>query len=104
MEHFDDAAIAALLNEQLRVADSVVFSVPSDHYPRQDVGNERLMSPAAWEQILTERLDRRLFRVAVRYYPFDLEALKYSVLAGRWLGAFSVLVSVDRVGPGEARA
>ena len=104
MEHFDDAAIAALLDEQLRVADSVVFSIPSDHYPRQDVGNERLMSPAAWEKILSERLDGRLFRVAVRYYPFDLEALKYSVLAGRWLGGFSVLVSIDRVGPGEARA
>ena len=104
MEHFEDDEIAALVHEQLRVADSVVFSVPSDHYPRQDVGNERLMSPAAWESILGARLDRRSFRVTVRYYPFDLEALKYSVLAGRWLGSFSVLVCVDRIGPGVVRA
>jgi SAM-dependent methyltransferase len=104
MEHFEDEEIGALVTEQLRVADSVVFSVPSDRYPRQDVGNERLMPPAAWERILAERLDRRAYRVAVRYYPFDLEAFKYSALAGRWLGSFSVLATIDRVGPGLVRA
>ena len=95
MEHFDDDAIAALLGEQLRVCRSVVFSVPSDRYPRQDVGNERLMPPARWREIVERAVDGGRYAVRARYYRGDLEALKYSVLARRWLGSFSVLVTVD---------
>lgn len=97
MEHFGDAGIAALLAEQLRVCRSVVFSVPSDHYPRQDVGNERLMPPARWQRIVEDAIAAAgRYRVAARYYRMDLEAFKYSVLARRALGSFSVLVAVDR--------
>lgn len=95
MEHFSDVEIQALVREQLRVCRSVVFSVPSDRYPRQDVGNERLMTPPQWETIVRAGVDTRRYRVQARYYQTDLEALKYSVLAGRWLGSFSVLVTVD---------
>lgn len=94
MEHFDDDGIAGLVREQLRACRSVVFSVPSDHYPRQDVGNERLMPPARWREIV-ERAAGPGYVVKARYYHGDLEALKYSVLARRWLGSFSVLVTVD---------
>jgi len=96
MEHFDDDAIASLVREQLRVCRSVVFSIPSDRYPRQDVGNERLMPPASWHRIV-ERAVGPGYRIQARYYRGDLEALKYSVKAGRWLGSFSVLVTVDRL-------
>jgi hypothetical protein len=95
MEHFDDEAIGALLREQLRVCRSVVFSVPSDRYPRQDVGDERLMPPGDWERLLKLAIGAD-YAVAARYYPLDLEALKYSVLARRRLGSFSVLVAIDR--------
>jgi SAM-dependent methyltransferase len=95
MEHFDDDGVAGLLREQLRVCRSVVFSIPSDRYPRQDVGNERLMPPARWRQIV-ERAAGPGYAVDARYYRADLEALKYSVKARRWLGSFSVLVTVDR--------
>ncbi|MEO8621128.1 MAG: class I SAM-dependent methyltransferase [bacterium] len=94
MEHFSDDSIALLLREQLRVARSVVFSVPSDHYPRQDVGDERLMSPDAWSEIV-QRGVRGAYRVRASYYRLDLEAAKYSLLARRRLGSFSVLVTVD---------
>ncbi|MEP7002503.1 MAG: class I SAM-dependent methyltransferase [bacterium] len=94
MEHFSDDAIALLLREQLRVAKSVVFSVPSDHYPRQDLGNERLMSPDAWSEIVRLGLSGG-YRVRAGYYRVDLEAAKYSLLAHRRLGGFSVLVTVD---------
>jgi len=94
MEHFDDDGVAGLVREQLRVCRSAVFSVPSDHYPRQDVGNERLMPPERWRAIV-ERAAGPGYRVQARYYRGDLEALKYSVLARRWLGSFSVLVTVD---------
>lgn len=96
MEHFGDEAIAGLLAEQLRVSRSVVFSVPSDRYPRQDVGNERLMPPARWQEIVTRAVaSAGHYRVAARYYRLDLESWKYSVLARRALGSFSVLVTVD---------
>jgi hypothetical protein len=95
MEHFADEDIARLVGEQLRVCRSVVFSIPSDRYPRQDVGNERLMPPARWREIV-ERAVGSGYAVEARYYRGDLEALKYSVKARRWLGSFSVLVTVDR--------
>jgi SAM-dependent methyltransferase len=95
MEHFPDGAIADLIREQLRVSNSVVFSVPSDRYPRQDVGNERLMPPAHWAAIVRSGLPASGFRVRARYYRFDPESWKYSALARRRLGSFSVLVTVD---------
>lgn len=95
MEHFSDDQIVALVREQLRVCRSVVFSVPSDRYPRQDVGNERLMPPERWAQIVAGAVDPARHRVRARYYRFDLESLKYSVKAGRRLGGFSVLVTID---------
>jgi SAM-dependent methyltransferase len=99
MEHFSDDQIRDLVSEQLRVCRSLVFSVPSDRYPRQDVGNERLMPPGRWAEIVTAMVDPRRHRVAARYYRFDLESLKYSVRAGRPLGGFSVLVTVDPLTP-----
>jgi SAM-dependent methyltransferase len=95
MEHFDDEAIGSLVREQLRVCRSVTFSVPSDRYPRQDVGDERLMDPKRWREIVTSAVENDRYRVTSRYYRIDSESIKYSVLAGRWLGRFSVLVTVD---------
>jgi ubiquinone/menaquinone biosynthesis C-methylase UbiE len=95
MEHFDDAAIGRLLREQLRVCRSAVFSVPSDRYPRQDVGDERLLPPGAWQELVERALAGSPVRVAARYYRLDLESLKYSLLARRPLGGFSVLVTID---------
>jgi SAM-dependent methyltransferase len=51
-EHFDDGAVGRLVEQQLSVARRVVFSVPSDAYPRQDFGNERLLSPTQWSDVL----------------------------------------------------
>jgi hypothetical protein len=95
MEHFSDDRIAGLLREQLRVCRSVAFSVPSDRYPRQDVGDERLMPPDRWREIVSRAVDTGRYSVSARYYRRDLEALKYSILARRRLGSFSVLVTID---------
>lgn len=95
LEHFADEEIGPLLREQLRVCRSVVFSVPSDRYPRRDVGNERLMRPTRWEEIVRRAVSDLPVRIRARYLRLDLEALKYSVLARRWLGSFAVLVVID---------
>jgi SAM-dependent methyltransferase len=51
-EHFDDEDIRSLLSSQLAVASRAVFSVPSDFYPQQDLGDERLLSLEEWRSIL----------------------------------------------------
>jgi SAM-dependent methyltransferase len=96
MEHFSDEGIVALVREQMRVCRSAVFSIPSDHYPRQDVGDERLMPPAEWARILGNAFGEREYIIRARYYGIDLERLKYSIKARRDLGGFNVLVTVDR--------
>jgi SAM-dependent methyltransferase len=103
MEHFSDESIGRLLREQLRVCRSVVFSVPSDRYPRQDVGDERLLPPERWRRIVASAVPAGEHRVIARYYRWDLEALKYSLLARRRLGSFSVLVTIDPAGPAGPR-
>jgi len=52
LEHFSDEDIRRLLSEQLRVASSVVFSVPNNHYPQREFGDERLLRRKEWEQVI----------------------------------------------------
>jgi SAM-dependent methyltransferase len=68
-EHFDDEQIAALLQEQTRVARRVVLSVPNDRYGVQDFGNERLLTKAQWDELLT-RLGGRVLE-SKNYSPFN---------------------------------
>ncbi len=51
-EHFQDDEIVALLRQQLRVANHVVFSVPNRAYGRKDRGDERLMTRDEWDAVL----------------------------------------------------
>ncbi len=53
-EHFSDEDIRALMDEQLRVAGKVFFSVPSKFYRVKDFGNERLMTIGEWKSILKD--------------------------------------------------
>lgn len=66
-EHFSDDEIARLLAEQSRVARYVVISVPNRSYAVQDFGNERLLTRAEWEALLT-RLGYRIL-VSEDYAP-----------------------------------
>jgi len=62
LEHFSDKQIHQLLNEHLRIAPVVWFSVPNCFYPKCDLGNERLMSKSAWEKIL------QLYKIEISHY------------------------------------
>ncbi|MDA3935277.1 MAG: class I SAM-dependent methyltransferase [Actinomycetota bacterium] len=66
-EHFDDTDVSRLVDEQLKVAGRVVFSVPSSLYPEQDFGNERLLTDEQWRSILKDRPN-----ADVLYYGFEL--------------------------------
>jgi glycosyltransferase involved in cell wall biosynthesis/Tfp pilus assembly protein PilF len=52
LEHFTDDDIRKLMQQQLQIADKVLFSVPSAFYPQQDFGDERLMTLEEWREIL----------------------------------------------------
>jgi ubiquinone/menaquinone biosynthesis C-methylase UbiE len=53
LEHFDDEDIVRLLKEQCRVAKCVFLSVPNNFYNHRDFGDERLLSKAEWERVLS---------------------------------------------------
>lgn len=52
LEHFLDIDIVSLLRQQLRLGKVVIFSVPTPEYGKQDLGNERLLSPFEWLDLL----------------------------------------------------
>ncbi|MBI2596996.1 class I SAM-dependent methyltransferase [Candidatus Daviesbacteria bacterium] len=52
LEHFEEKEIIELLWEQLRVSQTVVFSVPNNFYQKKDFGDERLLSKAYWDKLL----------------------------------------------------
>ena len=54
LEHFSDLGVKQLIEEQLRVAPQVLFSVPNQNYPRRDLGDERLLNGASWRRILRD--------------------------------------------------
>lgn len=69
-EHFSNKNIKKLTDEQLKVAKTVIASVPNKNYPEKDVGNERLMSSKSWL-----RLFKRMYptkKIKVLEYQFAL--------------------------------
>lgn len=50
IEHFPDEMIEKFLAESLRISRRVVASVPNNHYPKQDFGDERLLPAPFWHQ------------------------------------------------------
>lgn len=72
-EHFDDEEIVKLINEQLKVGKVVFISVPSNFYPRKDLGNERLLSVDEWKEILD---NANIQFDYIKYYGRELFGIK----------------------------
>jgi len=53
LEHYDDEEIINLINEQIRVSDVCIFSVPSPYFEKKMLGNERFMKRKAWRKIIS---------------------------------------------------
>lgn len=54
LEHFSDYSIESALHEQLAVANLVIFSVPSEKYPRLEFGDERHLPLAHWYGLMSK--------------------------------------------------
>ena len=52
MEHFSDNDIVKIINEQLRVSDFCIFSVPTSYFEKKMLGNERFMTRKEWRAII----------------------------------------------------
>ena len=53
-EHFSDEEIINLINEQLRVSDICIFSVPTKYFEKPMLGNERFMTRNEWREIISK--------------------------------------------------
>ena len=54
LEHYSDEEIVKLINEQLRVSDVCVFSVPTAYFEKKMLGNERFLSRKKWREIISK--------------------------------------------------
>lgn len=54
LEHFPDEQIVQALREQARVARWVIFDVPNHRHGDRPFGDERLLPPSHWRQLLKE--------------------------------------------------
>jgi len=60
LEHFSPLEVPKIMTRLLEMADAALFSVPSVHYPRRDVGDEHLMRAEQWLDILSSFLVPRI--------------------------------------------
>lgn len=70
LEHFSDEEIRQMLTEQLRVADTVIATVPSHEYIFKEGlrGDERLMNLEAWTDII-----QPIAQITGFYYGLNLD-------------------------------
>lgn len=73
LEHFSDAQIYKLLDEQLRVGKSVIFSVPNYSYGQLDFGDERLLPNSFWDKLLRGKYK---LEVSFSYNPIERKILR----------------------------
>ena len=92
LEHLDNGTIKKIVNEaNSAVSGKMLFSVPSNNFPEQDFGNERLLSPQEWKVILAS------FDVKASYYLFDFQSFKNSRLNLKIPKPWHVLIKISSV-------
>lgn len=67
LEHYSDEEIIELINEQLRVSDICVFSVPTKYFDKKMLGNERFMTRKEWISIINKSNARIIKKFGYHY-------------------------------------
>ena len=75
MEHYSDKEIVQMINEQLRVSDVCVFSVPSKYFDKPMLGNERFMTKEEWLKIISKSKGEVIKTFGYHYKPFGKRVL-----------------------------
>lgn len=69
-EHFSDEEICEIINEQLRVSDICVFSVPTPYFEKKMLGNERFMLREEWRKIISKSNAKIIKETGYHYKTF----------------------------------
>jgi len=56
-------------NEQIRVADTVIFSVPSQYFEKKMLGDERFLSRNKWRKIISKSNAKIIKETGYHYKP-----------------------------------
>ncbi len=75
MEHYSDEDIVKLINEQLRVSDICIFSVPTKYFEKKMLGNERFMSRKEWIKIINKSNAKIIKKFGYHYKPLNKRIL-----------------------------
>lgn len=70
LEHYSDEEIIELINEQLRVSDICVFSVPTKYFDKKMLGNERFMTRKEWDTIINKSNAKIVKKFGYHYKTF----------------------------------
>lgn len=95
-EHFNDIETNNLVNEQLRVANSTIFSIPSKNYESKDFGNEKLLTKKEWLQLLISGGKKRQFVINVKYSFTGLRLIGFFILHRYCIGALEVIAFIKK--------
>ena len=69
-EHYSDLEIVEIINEQLRVSEVCVFSVPTPYFEKKMLGNERFMMRKEWEKIISKSKAKIIKETGYHYKTF----------------------------------
>lgn len=75
LEHYSDDEIIQMINEQLRVSDYCIFSVPTTYFEKKMLGNERFMKRKEWEKIILKSNGIIIKNSGYHYKTFDKRIL-----------------------------
>ncbi len=96
-EHFNDKEINSLIDEQLKTADSIIFSVPSYNYQSKDFGNERLLKREEWLELLKLVGGKERFIVRTKYSVVDMKPLGVLMIKNYCIGALEVITFIKKL-------
>lgn len=75
LEHYSDAEIVEFINEQLRVSEVCIFSVPTKYFEKKMLGNERFMKRKQWRQIISQSNAKIIKETGYHYKTFSKRVL-----------------------------
>jgi len=78
LEHFKEEKLIKIINNQLRVAKILIFSVPSNYFKEKDKihGDEHFLSIRGWEKII-DKTNGEIIEKFGYYFQNQIKALLY---------------------------
>lgn len=75
LEHYCDEEIVNIINEQLRVSDYCIFSVPTKYFDKKMLGNERFLKRKEWRKIIQQSNAKIIKESGYNYKPLKKRIL-----------------------------